>query len=56
LEFLQEIVNTKLVDFSTDSAIVHCYGISQEPVSKDYVMVMEYMPEGDSREFLKSNY
>ena len=55
LEFLQEIANTKLVDGS-GSNIVQCYGISQDPITNNYVMVMQYMEEGNLREYLKNNY
>jgi len=33
---------------------VKCYGISQDPVTKNYVMVMEYIKDGNLRQFLNS--
>ena len=54
LEFLNETINTKLVDSSGN--VVECYGISQDPETKNYVMVMQYMEGGNLREYLKDNY
>ncbi|CAG8745167.1 14630_t:CDS:2 [Gigaspora margarita] len=46
-EFLTEIANNKLVDFFSNgsSYIIKCYGISQDPETKNYVMIMQYMYE-----------
>ena len=46
-EFLNEVICNKLVD--TDSWVVRCYGISQDPETKNYVMVMDYISGGDMR-------
>jgi len=35
--------------------MVPCYGISQDPEG-NYIMVMEYMREGNLREYLRKNY
>jgi len=58
-DFLQEIVCTKL--FSIDTAgeddvdlIVPCWGISQDPETKNYVMVMMYIEGGNLRNYLQS--
>ena len=62
LEFLSEIANTKLVggdEYPGSSRlckIVKCYGISQDPKTKNYVIVMEYMKGGNLREYLKNEY
>jgi len=55
-EFLQEITNHKLVVRDTSSLIVNCYGISQEPKTGNYAMVTQYIPGGNLRQFLQSNY
>jgi serine/threonine protein kinase len=55
VSFLQEIANHKLVDGDLKTVII-CYGISQHPVTKNYIMVMEYMEGGDLRQYLKNNY
>jgi serine/threonine protein kinase len=36
--------------------IVNIYGISQDPNTKEYVLVMRYAAEGDFKKYLKSNY
>ncbi|KLL03563.1 MAG: hypothetical protein MRECE_13c028 [Mycoplasmataceae bacterium CE_OT135] len=51
--FLKEIANHKLFD---NYLIARCFGISQDPVTKDYLMVMEYMKEGNLRQFLQNKY
>ncbi|CAG8449658.1 11233_t:CDS:10 [Racocetra fulgida] len=53
LEFLQEIANTKLVD--NKSNIVPCYGMSQDS-AKNYVMVMQFIKDGNLRDYLRNNY
>jgi serine/threonine protein kinase len=50
LEFLTEIANAILVR----SSIVDCYGISQDPETRNYVMVMEYMKDGNLRQYLQN--
>ncbi|RIA89286.1 kinase-like domain-containing protein [Glomus cerebriforme] len=35
--------------------ILRCYGISQDPETQDYIMVLEYMPNGNIRRFLEQN-
>jgi serine/threonine protein kinase len=50
-EFLVEIANMKLVD---GGDVIKCYGISRDPVSKNYVIVMEYMPDGNLRQYLQN--
>jgi len=67
--FLQEIANHKLIsnnfyrnslkyyggDLSGDK-ITKCYGISQDPITKNYVMVMEYIEDGNLRQYVKNNH
>ncbi|CAI2181519.1 16820_t:CDS:2 [Funneliformis geosporum] len=53
---ITEVINTKLVDGNNFSLVVRCYGISQEPETNNYVMVMDYMSEGNLREYLNKNY
>jgi serine/threonine protein kinase len=50
-DFLNEIANTKLVD--RDGSIVPCYGLSQDPDTSNYVMVMAYVEGGNLRDHLK---
>jgi serine/threonine protein kinase len=44
---LTEVVNNNLV-----GGVVKCYGISQDPKTKNYVLVMEHMKEGNLRQLL----
>ncbi|MCE8162856.1 MAG: protein kinase [Candidatus Moeniiplasma glomeromycotorum] len=53
-EFLTEIANTKLVDDVIDGSVVKCLGISQDPTTKNYLMVMRYMEEGNLRQYLRN--
>ncbi|CAG8794641.1 11346_t:CDS:2 [Gigaspora margarita] len=51
--FLTEVANTKLVESQEtveSQAIVSCLGISQDPKTKNYIMVMDYMSEGEIRD------
>lgn len=52
LDFLQEIINNRLVDDNVH--IVTCHGISQDPNTKDYVIVMDYIEGGNLRDYLKN--
>ncbi|CAG8556614.1 20010_t:CDS:10 [Racocetra fulgida] len=53
-DFLEEIANHRLVDSRPDSrGIVPFYGISRDPKTGDYLMVMEYVEDGDLRQFSK---
>jgi len=54
-DFLQEITHHK--SFSKDLLnIVHCYGISQDPKTKDYLMVTTYIKDGNLRDYLRNNH
>ncbi|CAI2194812.1 11318_t:CDS:2, partial [Funneliformis geosporum] len=52
LEFLTEIANTKLVD--DGDYVVGCHGISQDPNTKNYLMVMRYIESGNLRQYLQN--
>lgn len=51
LEFLTEIANNVLLD---GSRIASCYGISQDPITKNYILVTQYIKEGNLRQFLQN--
>ncbi|CAG8714207.1 12807_t:CDS:2, partial [Racocetra fulgida] len=56
LDFLTEIANTKLVEkngFFDNNNIVNCHGISQDPQTKNYIMVMQYVENGNLRQCLQ---
>lgn len=50
-EFLTEIANAELVGGS--ESVVRCCGISQAPDSGNYIMVMDYMEDGNLRQYLQ---
>jgi len=52
--FTKEIENNALLNDS--ELIVKCFGISQDPVTKNYVMVMQYIPNGSMKKYLEENY
>ncbi|CFW92820.1 putative Non-specific protein-tyrosine kinase [endosymbiont DhMRE of Dentiscutata heterogama] len=52
-DFLQELTLYKMFRSSV-SQMVPCYGISRDKEG-NYIMVMEYMKEGNLREYLKKN-
>src|SRR2546427_493478 len=58
INFLREISSYKVFDNINFNStyIIKCYGISQEPETKNYVMVMDYARDGNLRQFLKENY
>ena len=51
--FLQEVSYHKLFDIQ---GVVPCYGISQDPITSNYVMVTEYIKDGSLRKYLQNNY
>lgn len=53
VDFLQEVTNHEL--FNNNYRIVKCYGISQDPATKNYIMVMEYIKHGNLRQYLNTN-
>ncbi|GES85121.1 kinase-like domain-containing protein [Rhizophagus clarus] len=57
-DFLSEITShLKLYrNSNTCSEIVRCHGISQDPKSKEYIMVLEYCARGDLGRYLVENF
>ncbi|RHZ78542.1 hypothetical protein Glove_162g61 [Diversispora epigaea] len=52
-EFLNEFKNHLICN---ESLIVSCFGITQDPETKDYMFVMSFIEDGNLRNFLKSNF
>ncbi|KLL02682.1 MAG: hypothetical protein MRECE_53c001 [Mycoplasmataceae bacterium CE_OT135] len=50
-DFLDETAKHKDIDDWFNN-IVPCYGLSQDPQTGNYLMVMQYMPEGNLRKYL----
>ncbi|CAG8452118.1 7860_t:CDS:2 [Acaulospora morrowiae] len=52
-DFLKEIkTHINCVSY----AVVQCYGLSQDPKTKDYLIVMEYANYGDLRHYIHKHY
>ncbi|UZO11102.1 uncharacterized protein OCT59_002676 [Rhizophagus irregularis] len=55
--FLDEFINeVKVYSNSSIGNILKIYGISQNPNTKDYIMVFEYAEGGDFNNYLNKNY
>ncbi|RIA83026.1 kinase-like domain-containing protein [Glomus cerebriforme] len=53
LEFLNEItLHIKVIEDKLSNNIIRCYGITQDPNTKDYMMVMKYAKLGSLRNVL----
>ncbi|CAB4442911.1 unnamed protein product [Rhizophagus irregularis] len=53
LNFLNEV---KSLHRCYDTFIVKCYGITQDPVIKDHMLIMEYASGGNLHSYLKKNF
>ncbi|GBC09416.1 hypothetical protein RclHR1_08840005 [Rhizophagus clarus] len=57
LEFIKEITSyVKLAGFNLSDEFIRCYGINQDPITKDYIMVMKYAEFGNLRNYLDKRY
>ncbi|RHZ83797.1 hypothetical protein Glove_87g10 [Diversispora epigaea] len=58
IEFLNELKHTfqfrSLSTRCTD--IINCYGVTQDPQTKNYAFVLEYIPHGDLHHFIHKNF
>ncbi|RHZ57504.1 hypothetical protein Glove_386g55 [Diversispora epigaea] len=59
-EFLNELKHTfqfktKLYKEYTGN-IIKCYGVTQDPQTKNYAFVLEYIPDGDLNHFIHKNF
>jgi len=52
-DFLQEVTNHKKVE---SEMIISCYGISQDPQTKNFFMIMDYVKDDNLRKYLQNNY
>ncbi|GES87494.1 kinase-like domain-containing protein [Rhizophagus clarus] len=53
-EFMNEIASHYKVNLGIN--IIRLYGLSQDPVTKNYIMVMDYAKNGSLRNYLNKNY
>src|ERR1051325_3506349 len=62
--FSQHFTNTKLIFFQVESHIlvsnsvdvVRCYGITKDPETNNFMMVMEYIKNGSLRQHLNNSF
>ncbi|CAG8610680.1 4518_t:CDS:10, partial [Racocetra persica] len=54
-EYLNEIAKHIDCNSSDKSQVVRCFGISQDPGTKEYTIVLEFCDEGDLRTFIHNN-
>ncbi|RHZ88737.1 hypothetical protein Glove_21g104 [Diversispora epigaea] len=53
-EFLNEVaIHLKTIDTASSILI---YGITKDPETNEYIMVLEYMPDGNLRDYLKNHF
>ncbi|GES81057.1 kinase-like domain-containing protein [Rhizophagus clarus] len=57
-EFLNEVKAYSISNFNNKEGILMIYGISQNPVTKDYIMVLQYADKGsfDNYKYFFKNY
>ncbi|CAB4416074.1 unnamed protein product [Rhizophagus irregularis] len=53
-KFLKELKNLRKVNFHPN--INRCFGITKEPSSNNYIMVLHYANQGNLREYLENNF
>ncbi|GES73379.1 kinase-like domain-containing protein [Rhizophagus clarus] len=53
-KFLKELKNLRKVSFHPN--INRCFGITKEPLSNNYIMVLQYANQGTLREYLENNF
>ncbi|KAF0536926.1 serine/threonine protein kinase [Gigaspora margarita] len=54
IEFLKEVESLK--KFKNYNGVVQIYGITRDPLNKNYSMVMKYISGGDLYDYLKKSY
>ncbi|RHZ61669.1 hypothetical protein Glove_346g167 [Diversispora epigaea] len=59
-EFLNELKHTFQFKTKLSSTfggyIIECYGVTQDPQTKNYAFVLEYIPNGDLHNFIHKNF
>ncbi|RHZ61688.1 hypothetical protein Glove_346g183 [Diversispora epigaea] len=58
-EFLNELKHTFQFRSNLNSYegnIIECYGVTQDPQTKNYAFVLEYIPNGDLHHFIHNNF
>ncbi|GBC07449.1 hypothetical protein RclHR1_07480009 [Rhizophagus clarus] len=52
--FLNELKS--FCQLNTNIFVIDCYGITQDPVTKEYMFIMSYANDGDLHNYLKKNF
>lgn len=52
-QFSNQIKELNRVDYKP---IIKCYGVTQDPQTKNYAFVLEYIPNGDLHHFIHKNF
>ncbi|RHZ44894.1 hypothetical protein Glove_707g70 [Diversispora epigaea] len=54
----EEFLNEMSIHFKTNLShrFIRFYGITKDPETNKYMMVLEYMPDGNFRDYLKNNF
>ncbi|RHZ61719.1 hypothetical protein Glove_346g172 [Diversispora epigaea] len=55
IEFLNELKHTFQFR-SLTNRIIECYGVTQDPQTKNYAFILKYMPNGDLHHFIHKNF
>ncbi|RGB29549.1 kinase-like domain-containing protein [Rhizophagus diaphanus] len=55
-EFLNEIKTHHKCMMLQEDEFLQCYGISRNPVTKEFIIVLDYAQYGDLRQFLQQNH
>src|SRR3954471_16292158 len=49
-------MHCKTVEYDDESCVVKVYGITRDPKTKNYMMVLQYAENGSLRNYLDKNY
>ncbi|RHZ61696.1 hypothetical protein Glove_346g100 [Diversispora epigaea] len=55
-EFLNELKHTFQFDNQNPVEIIRCFGVTQEPQTKNYAFILEYARNGDLQHFVYKNF
>ncbi|RIA86511.1 kinase-like domain-containing protein [Glomus cerebriforme] len=56
LEFINEITLHKIIEYDSILPIIKIYGITQDPITKNYMIVLDYAENGSLRNYLDKSY
>ncbi|RHZ73794.1 hypothetical protein Glove_229g10 [Diversispora epigaea] len=56
IEFLNELKHTFQFSVPDKNYVIRCYGVTQDPQTKNYAFVLEYIPHGDLHQYIHKNF